>query len=268
MPDPRQLEAMIWRIVDGVATTADDELLRADEAASLLVIDRLVEQTSEQIESIRRLPENEREAPLADFAEVLRTLEATAAIFRPSAPTAAVEAAVPLDDEVCRLQATWSNGDVVVWAGGRNVNPEPVAGVHSRLDAVEGPAHGRQPHPGVTLPNGEIAEAVAIPMQEALGWLVAVAAAEVASEEADEPVGPSVRWLGRVAVEAVRLATAGAIVPTVAGEPPQRRSSVRGARALDPGAHRRAAPRRARRWRCPHPWRCSPRRRAGRRRSA
>ncbi|MEA2614003.1 MAG: hypothetical protein QOI52_1962, partial [Chloroflexota bacterium] len=46
--------------------------------------------------------------------------------------------------------------------------------------------------------------------QESLGWLVSIGAVET-----PEGVGPSVTWLGRVAVEAVRSVAHGAVAPTL-----------------------------------------------------
>jgi hypothetical protein len=58
------------------------------------------------------------------------------------------------------------------------------------------------------LPGGASADALAIPIGDVLGWLVAVGAARV-----DAELGPSVRWLGRVAIWAVELTARGAMVP-------------------------------------------------------
>ena len=56
------------------------------------------------------------------------------------------------------------------------------------------------------------AAALSIPVEEALGWLVVA----VGGGQGDEDgVGASVRWLGRVAVAAVRLVAKGRIVPSL-----------------------------------------------------
>ena len=59
-------------------------------------------------------------------------------------------------------------------------------------------------------PGGEKAAAVAAPVGEVLGWLVAAGSGEVRDD-----VGPSVRWLGKVAMWAVELAARGAMVPVL-----------------------------------------------------
>ena len=108
------------------------------------------------------------------------------------------------------LQASWFRGEVVVWAGGRGARPETNDELATRLEAIGGPPVGWELHAGVPLPDGQRAEAVAIPLSAALGWLVALG-----GTGAPAGVGASVLWLGRVAVEGVRLAARGTIVPTL-----------------------------------------------------
>src|SRR5205814_38050 len=79
-----------------------------------------------------------------------------------------------LEPEDVKLQATWSDGHVVVWAAGRGAVPELNDELAGRLESIGGPPVGWQLHPGVPLPGGLRAEALAIPMKDALGWLAAV----------------------------------------------------------------------------------------------
>src|SRR5205823_14653037 len=72
-------------------------------------------------------------------------------------------------------------------------------------------APGWRAHRGVPLPDGERAEAVSIPVGDSLGWLVAIGG----DPEPAEDVGASVRWLGHLAVAAVRQVARGAVVPTL-----------------------------------------------------
>jgi hypothetical protein len=58
------------------------------------------------------------------------------------------------------------------------------------------------------LPGGAKAPALAAPLNDVLGWLVAVGA-----DPASHPAGTTVRWLGRVAALAVRLTAQGRVVP-------------------------------------------------------
>ena len=76
------------------------------------------------------------------------------------------------------------------------------------LTAASAPASGWTRHESVSLPGGARADALAIPVGDVLGWLVAAGADQVGDD-----IGPSVRWLGRVAIWAVELTAHGAMVP-------------------------------------------------------
>ena len=108
------------------------------------------------------------------------------------------------------LQASWSAGKVVIWAGGRGRAAESHDEVSARLEAAGAAPVGWQAHPGVRLPDGSTADSHAIALADALGWLVSIGAGHRADE-----VGASLRWLGRVAYEGVRLTASGSIVPTL-----------------------------------------------------
>ena len=108
------------------------------------------------------------------------------------------------------LQASWASGRVVVWASGRGATPESHDDVSTRLEAIGGPPLGWQLHPSVELPGGVRADALAIPVKDALGWLVAVGGGHGRAG-----VGAGVLWLGHVALEGVRLAACGSIVPAL-----------------------------------------------------
>ncbi|MDO8362705.1 MAG: DEAD/DEAH box helicase [Actinomycetota bacterium] len=223
MLDARQLEATIWAIADGRST--DDDLARyhQNEAASLYIVDRLIGEAEEDLANARRLNGDERELVMADFAETLAGLRATAARIRPEPvpqhrghdewddDQIAYEELVP---EPVLLQASWADGQVVVWAAGRGSAPEANDELATRLEASGGPPMGWQVHAGVPLPGGLRAEALSISMSDALGWLVAVGGGH-----GHEGVDVSVRWLGQVAVEAVRLVAGGCIVPNLRSDP-------------------------------------------------
>ncbi|MGI9052618.1 MAG: DEAD/DEAH box helicase [Ilumatobacteraceae bacterium] len=119
------------------------------------------------------------------------------------------------------LQASWSAGSVVVWAGGPGRLAESHEEVSARLEAVGAAPVGWQAHSGVRLPGGLTADSHAIALADALGWLVSIGAGHRADE-----VGGSLRWLGRVAFEGVRLTASGSIVPTVRARPGPREQQV------------------------------------------
>ena len=223
MRDSQQLVTAIWSISEGRGSDDEMALLRADERFSLSVLDRLIMETEEDLESVRNLSGEERDQVVADFTDTLDGLKATLAVLRPPPPKPAKPAgpdahmpsveefvATPLEPEDVKLQASWSAGQIVVWAGGRGSPPDTNDALATRLETIGGPSVGWQLHPGVPLPGGQKAEAVAIPLKDALGWLVAIGGGP-----GHEGIGASVSWLGRVALEGVRLAARGAIVPSI-----------------------------------------------------
>ena len=221
MVDARQLEATIWAIADGRVNEPDLALLHADERASLMVLDRLIGDTEDDLVAVKGSNRDERDQALADLRETLDALMATAARIHPERYTVRSANAANADDEYpaepeaiepgeVQLQASWSAGQVVVWAAGRATPAESNEELAARLEAIGGPPLGWQVHPSVSLPGDVRAEALSISMKDALGWLVAVGGGHGL-----DGIGPSVFWLARVAVEAVRLAANGSMSPSV-----------------------------------------------------
>ncbi|MEQ1700907.1 MAG: SNF2 helicase-associated domain-containing protein, partial [Ilumatobacteraceae bacterium] len=218
MVEVRQLETAIWSIADGRASADDLALFEANETVSLAVLDRLIGDAEDDLASVRGIKGEERDQVVADFAETLKNLHRTAARLRPLAPSQ-ILAELDDDDDLSweylepgevQLQASWIDGQVVVWAAGRGTEPETNDQIADRLEAVGGPPNGWQMHGGVPLPSGVKAEAVSIEMRGALGWLVSIGGGA-----APEGVGPGLLWLGRAAVEGVRMVARGSVVPTL-----------------------------------------------------
>ena len=218
MAEVRQLEAAIWSIADGRGSADDLALFEADEQRSLALLDGLIIGAEDDLASVRHLTGDERDQVVADFTDTLDSLRATAARLRPPPVTTPATdsyqrgTGAPDDrepDEV-QLQASWSAGQIVVWAAGRGAPAETNDALATRLESIGGPPLGWQLHPDVQLPGGQRAAALAIPMKDALGWLVAVGGAHGPSG-----VGASVLWLGRAAVEGARLCASGSIVPSL-----------------------------------------------------
>jgi hypothetical protein len=218
MTDSQELEAAIWSIADGRGSTDDLALLHADERVSLLVIDRLIIDVEDDLASARSLSGEERDRVVADLSETLDGLRGTVArLRRPITPAMRERepATVPMpqgdvEPGDVELQASWSSGQVVVWASGRGATPESHDDLSTRLEAIGGPPVGWLLHPGVQLPGGVRADALAIPVKDALGWLVAVGGGQGRAG-----VGAGVIWLSHVALEGVRLAASGSIVPAL-----------------------------------------------------
>ena len=108
---------------------------------------------------------------------------------------------------VVEVQVSWEPGRVVAWAAGRNTQP---AALDELADDARGggrAAHGLDAARPGSASGRRRADALAIPVGEVLGWLVAAGAGQI------DDIGASVRWLGRVAIWAVELTARGAMVP-------------------------------------------------------
>jgi superfamily II DNA or RNA helicase len=206
------LESAIWAIADGRGTDADRALLQENGAATQLALAGLIAETEDDLAAVRNLQGEERDQVVADFTESLNGLLDLAEQFLPTHARRADERRGPAPDlrppDEVVLQASWSAGQIVVWAAARGATPESNDELSSRLEAAGGPPHGWDVHPGIPLPNGEKAEALAIHVKDALGWLVAIC-----GEREPVGLGPSLLWLSRAALEGVRLAARGSIVP-------------------------------------------------------
>ncbi len=152
-----QLEAAIWSITDGRSSDDDLALFHADKRASLVVLDRLIIDAEEDLASVRNLPADERDLVVADLTD---TLESSPGDRRDPASAAPRDRRPRPDDDLeaddedlepgeVQLQASWADGQVVVWAAGRGTAPESNAELSARLEAIGGPPLGWQTHPSV-----------------------------------------------------------------------------------------------------------------------
>ena len=204
-----ELEMAAWAVAEGRATPAQRAVFETDTAATLRALERMIIDTELDLESVRRISGPEREQVLTDFTTTLRELESLHSLLSRPLGAQATEVLAEVAGEV-RLQGSWSNGSVVVWAAGPKTTPETNDQLADRLETIGGPSLGWAVHTGVVLPSGARAEALTIPVKDALGWLVAVG-----NGLGRAGVGSSVAWLGRVAIEGVRLVAHGAVVPTI-----------------------------------------------------
>jgi superfamily II DNA or RNA helicase len=214
---PQGFEAAVRAEVDGFASPDQLEQLEAHRAAWQVALERLLDDTDETLRSVRALPGEEREQVVADFederASIVRSLTKLG-VAVPDGHGAADFRAPDVLGEVS-LQASWSMGRLVVWAAGPGTEPATGDELGERLLKAGAPTGGWTRHKPVPLPSGAAAPARAIPIDAALGWLVAVGAGQ-----GGDGVGPSLIWLGRVADWGVRLVAQGAIVPTLRSRRP------------------------------------------------
>ncbi len=205
-----QLEMAAWAVAEGRATAPQRALFEADTTSSLRTLERMIIDTEDGLDSVRSLAGPEREQVVADFVATLDELERLHDLLSRPLGAMASEVLAEVAGEV-RLQGSWEHGSVVVWAAGPKMPPENNDQLADRLETIGGPSLGWGVHPGVMLPSGARAEALSIPVKDALGWLVAVG-----NGLGRAGVGSSVAWLGRVAIEGVRLVARGAVVPALA----------------------------------------------------
>ncbi len=205
----RTLETAVYAMAEGIATRDQIALLEADHRAWRLMLERLIDDTEDQLDEVRHISGPERDQVVADFLQELHRLETSYDLLTKVPDPHAVIAGADPGGEV-RLQASWEAGKIVVWAAGPGTKPEGNDELADRLEAIGGPKLGWTVHADVPLPSGARAAAVAIPVQESLGWLVAVGGGL-----GRDGVGASVVWLGRVALSAVRMVAQGAVVPAL-----------------------------------------------------
>jgi hypothetical protein len=215
------LEAAVWAAVEGIATADQQSMLDADPRAWLRTLEVLLDETEDNLDAVRQLTGPERDQAVADLESELSRLEAAYDLLTSAADPTSVTVVADPPGEV-RLQASWlrsrtkkktDSGQIVVWAAGPATAPASEQQLNERLTAIGGPKLGWAPHRPVPLPNGTRAAALSIPVEEALGWLVAVGGGL-----GSDGIGTSVAWLGRVAVDAVRLVSRGNVVPTLKGD--------------------------------------------------
>jgi len=200
-------ETVVWAAAEGLATPEQVALLEADPAAWRRTLARLIDDTEDALDAVIDRGGPERDQAVADFEGELARLEAAWQLLTRSQDPRVAVVTVDPDVEV-RLQASWANGDVVVWAAAPAAPASTIDELSDRLEAIGGPALGWSQHPPVPLPSGARAAALSIPVEESLGWLVAIGAGL-----GRDGVGQSVLWLGRLAVTGVRLVASGSVVP-------------------------------------------------------
>jgi superfamily II DNA or RNA helicase len=142
---------------------------------------------------------------------------------RPETTRASGDETLPVGP--ARLQASWGEGRIVIWAGGPGVEAGAEE-LDELLARLEGSSIGWERHAPVSLPSGGPAEARSAPLSQTLGWLVGIGAGQAGDE-----AGPSLRWLGEVALWGTELVAEGHMVPVL-------RSATGGASGSRPGAGR------------------------------
>lgn len=226
----------------GWASQQDVDLLAREHLSWIATLRRLIHETDSAIESASTLDGDLRVMVLADLnsersrlAEALaraggdpivppasvgqspggqpvtgqssQPTSAPAEELRPDKPSEPALAEPVLEMGVPKLQVSWGEGRVVVWAGG----PGCQCGAEELdrlLEAAEGSTIPWEAH--ASLAHTFVADTVArsASLAQTLGWLVGIA-----TGRGGDDVGPSLRWLGEVAVWGTELVAKGHVVP-------------------------------------------------------
>ena len=178
------LEAAAWAAADGVATDADLALLERDPLVWRRQLEVLIDDTEDALDHVRKLRGPERGRVVADMEAELTRLEVSyGRLLSPGDLNDALVEADPPGE--VRLQASWAGGQIVVWAAGPSTLPADNDALADLLERIGGPAVGWSVHRDVVLPSGATAAALAIPVEESLGWL----------GWGGSPSPPCARWL-------------------------------------------------------------------------
>ena len=188
----------------GEATSAERATLEAHPELWRDVLEELLEDTEESLSAVQHLNGGERAQVVADFEAERTRLVAALERFGTGDGAATLLATEP------RLQTSWSAGRVVAWGGGPGLPPTSLDDLGDLIAATGAPTDGWGAHRSVLLPSGAEASALSLPVADALGWLLDLGAGHTSG-----PIGASARWLGLVAVEAIRLVADGKIAPSI-----------------------------------------------------
>ena len=234
-PPPAPTEVSAWQFdlyvsaeAEGFATPEELAILEADRLGWYASIARQLRELDEHLASARSIQGKERDQVIADLTADRRRMAAARTRLmgdpRGDGERARDDADEPLEPGVIELQVCWEPGRVVAWAAGPGTPTANADEVTEMLAAAGAPSTGWVRHAGVPLPGGLTADAFSIPIGEVLGWLVAAGA-----DQAGDDIGPSVRWLGGVAIWAVELTARGSMVPLLR----QRKRGSGGARDVN-----------------------------------
>ncbi|MEI7593337.1 MAG: DEAD/DEAH box helicase [Actinomycetes bacterium] len=214
-------ESLVVADAAGEAAPEDRAILEANQDRWRFVLEDLIELTEDSLMRVRRIPGEGRAQIVSDFEAERDRLEISLAILTGiPLPTPVVRESV---QGVIQLQATWSNGELIAWAGGAGCHPLSADQVRELLAETKATSTWAT-HQGVPMPGGGRAPAVAASVRDVIGWLVSLAAqgnaiAPNAEQSATTPLAPGLKWLAMVAAWAVELVAYGHMVPQLTLQP-------------------------------------------------
>ena len=216
MTDPEMLEDYAQAQIDGLATAEQLATLEADKEAWAEALWRLLDNADARLERARKgFRGPARATVLRDLDEDCYAIdEALTALVGPAKeeeltplPRNAKEKP-PEKTGTPQLQLSWNDGQLVAWVSGHNARYEQEPVIREYLEAAGGGNIAWEARGTLRVPTGQRVPAVATPMANALGWLVAQA-----RPHNDPRFAPSIRWMGLASAAAVSSVAQGRMAP-------------------------------------------------------
>jgi superfamily II DNA or RNA helicase len=203
----------------GLIHETDDGLRAADRLTGDLrdqVVDDLLGERERLAAALVRLSGDAIDAPLMGAA-VNGTAKGANSPTTGATPAAATARPEPASASlgIPQLQASWAEGRVVVWAGSADAEAG-AEDLTNLLDKADASSIAWEKHVAVPVPGRSAAEAKSAPIAQTLGWLVGVGAGQVGGGDS-AIIGPSLKWLGAIALWGTELVAQGRMVPIVRG---------------------------------------------------
>lgn len=214
--DRDHLDDIVQRYLDDRANDLEIGFLEANHPLWLDSLWRLLKEIDNTMDQIRRsVKSSERGSILNDFdLEALHIDYLISDLTGTESLDVEVDAERPASSVVTnetQLQLSWSNGQIIAWAGGHDAEPGNEQTVRDLLKTHDGDAISWLEHEAIEIPERNEAFALSSPMTSALGWLVGCG---VVDPEATS-FGTSARWFGLAAAFAVELVAQGRMIPTL-----------------------------------------------------
>ena len=220
------LEDYAQAAIDGLASAEQLATLEADAEAWASALWRLLDSADAKLERTRKTFRGPARATvLADLDDdCFRIDDALTALVGPAKEEDLTplgrnrKPAAPEKTGTPQLQLSWNDGQLVAWVSGDNARYEQEPAIKEYLEAAGGGNINWESRGTLRVPTSQRVPAVATPMANALGWLVAQA-----RRNFDPRFAPSIRWMGLAAATAVSAVAQGRMAP-------QMRQSRRGAK--------------------------------------
>ncbi len=207
--DRAKLDRIVQNYLDGHSSDKEADFLETNHPLWTDSLWRLLEQADHALESARQAVRGpERASVLNDLEdECDRIDELISDLLGPVVSTGPDPEAVVVG--TAQLQLSWSEGQIIAWAGGHEAEPGDLDTLETMLDKHSGGAISWLDNDPVDIAGRAEAISLASPLTSALGWILGFGNVSLD----DETLGTSARWFGLAAAFAVELVAQGRMVP-------------------------------------------------------